>query len=75
MSREVKYCFEDEDTDQVSRNMVEIQVRRLPVLNREKRLVGILSLGDMATMEGAHPAGGALAGISRRGGEHNQIGA
>jgi CBS domain-containing protein len=75
MSREVKYCFEDEDTDQVSRNMGEIQVRRLPVLNREKRLVGILSLGDMATMEGAHPAGEALAGISRPGGEHSQIGA
>ena len=41
MTDEVKYCFEDEDTAAVERNMAEIQVRRLPVLTRDKRLVGI----------------------------------
>src|SRR5215470_11240517 len=46
MSHEVKYCFEDDPVDEVIRNMGDIQVRRLPVLNSEKRLVGILSLGD-----------------------------
>ena len=49
MSHEVKYCFEDEDVDHVAENMAELQVRRLPVLNRDKRLVGIVSLGDLAT--------------------------
>src|ERR671933_1354767 len=57
MTEDVKYCFEDEDTDHVARNMADQQVRRLPVVNRDKRLVGILSLGDLAVMQGAGPAG------------------
>src|SRR6266567_2187120 len=47
MSTEVLYCFDDQDIEEVARNISDIKVRRLPVLNREKRLVGILSLGDM----------------------------
>ncbi len=50
MTPDVKYCFEDED---VARNMAEIQVRRLPVMTRDKRLVGIVSLGDISTMTNA----------------------
>jgi CBS domain-containing protein len=49
MSRDVKYCFDDEEIDEVLHNMGDLQVRRLPVLNRGKRLVGIISLGDLAT--------------------------
>ena len=52
MSLEVKYCFEDAEVDEVAQNMADIKVRRLPVLNRGKRLVGILSLGDIALTEG-----------------------
>ena len=74
MTQDVKYCFDDEDTDDVVRNMADQQVRRLPVVNRDKRLVGILSLGDLAVMEGARPAGEALAGVSQPGGEHSQTG-
>jgi CBS domain-containing protein len=74
MTADVRYCFEDEDTDEVSRHMADEQVRRVPVLNREKRLVGILSLGDLAVMSGGGRAGEALAGISRPGGEHSQTG-
>ncbi|OFZ30048.1 MAG: inosine-5-monophosphate dehydrogenase [Bdellovibrionales bacterium RIFCSPHIGHO2_01_FULL_40_29] len=48
MSKDVLYCYEDQSTDEVSHNLGENQVRRLPVLNRQKRLVGILSLGDLA---------------------------
>src|SRR5262245_12083301 len=48
MTQEVLYCFDDQELDEVAQNMGDIKVRRLPVLNREKRLVGILSLGDMA---------------------------
>ncbi len=76
MTPDVKYCFEDDDVDQVTRNMADNQVRRLPVLDRDKRLVGIVSLGDLAT-EGQAPrlAGRALAGVAREGGQHNQLAA
>jgi CBS domain-containing protein len=74
MSGEVKYCFADEDLDDVAENMAEIKVRRLPVLNRQKRLVGIVSLGDIAMFEGAGSAGSALSVISEPGGEHCQSG-
>jgi CBS domain-containing protein len=72
MSAEVKYCFEDEDVDDVLKNMGEIKVRRLPVLNRQKRLVGIVSLGDLATNSESTEAGKALSGISEPGGMHSQ---
>jgi len=73
MSAEVKYCYEDEDVDDAARNMGELQVRRLPVLNREKRLVGIVSLGDLAcSEETCDEAAEALSGISRAGGQHSQ---
>jgi CBS domain-containing protein len=49
MSEQIRFCFEDEDTQEVSRKMSDWAVRRLPVLNRDKRLVGIVSLGDLAT--------------------------
>jgi CBS domain-containing protein len=72
MSPDVKYCFDDEDTQEVAHNMADIQMRRLPVVNRDKRLVGIISLGDLATSEGARPAGEALKGISEPGGPRSQ---
>lgn len=49
MSSGVRYCFDDEDVQQVARNMAHNQMRRLPVLNREKRLVGVVSLGNIAS--------------------------
>ena len=73
MSEDVKYCFEDDDLSEVTRNMADIQVRRLPVINHAKRLVGILSLGDIATSHDGDGAGEALRGISRPGGKHNQV--
>lgn len=48
MTPNVLYCFEDQALEEVAENLGDNQVRRLPVLNREKRLVGILSLGDLA---------------------------
>ena len=72
MSEEVKYCFADQDLEEVARNMAEIQVRRLPVVDRNKRLVGIVSLGDIATTGGGEGAGEALSGISVPGGQHSQ---
>src|SRR5437868_7368074 len=48
MTTEIKYCFDDEDLEDVARNMGDIQVRRLPVVDRSKRLIGMLSLADIA---------------------------
>jgi CBS domain-containing protein len=48
MTHDVKYVYEDESIDDLARNIMSLQVRRLPVLNREKRLVGIVSLSDLA---------------------------
>ena len=65
MSADIKYCFEDEDLEHVAKNMADLQVRRLPVVNREKRLVGIVALGDVAMAEGKKVAGKAVKGVSR----------
>lgn len=76
MSAEVQYCFEDENVSDVAGNMGDQQLRRLPVLNRSKRLVGILTLGDVAVSQNGSPqmqkVGEALAGISHPGGAHSQ---
>jgi CBS domain-containing protein len=48
MTPEVVYCFEDQDVQEAARLMEQKQIRRLIVLNRDRRLVGILSLGDLA---------------------------
>ncbi len=72
MSEDVKYCFEDDDVDDVAQNMADIKVRRLPVLNKSKRLVGIVSLGDLALTDGPANAGEALCSISEPGGAHSQ---
>jgi CBS domain-containing protein len=48
MTPEVVYCFEDQDVAEVAKLMQEKQIRRLPILNRDKKLVGIVSLGDVA---------------------------
>ncbi|CAN7767992.1 MULTISPECIES: CBS domain-containing protein [Ensifer] len=71
MSADVKYCFEDEEIGDVARNMGDIQVRRLPVLNRDKRLVGVVSLADAARRDPSL-AGAGLQGVTAPGGAHNQ---
>jgi len=72
MSPEVMYCFEDEDLDDATKNMGDIKVRRLPVLNRDKRLVGIISISDLTRREDAKRIGRAIADISSPGGAHSQ---
>jgi CBS domain-containing protein len=48
MTPKTFYCFDDQDVEEVCNNMGEIKVRRLPVVTRAKRLVGVVSLGDLA---------------------------
>jgi CBS domain-containing protein len=73
MSPEVKYCFIDDDTENVLDDLAEIQVRRLPVLDRDKRLVGIISISDLAGNGDAARAGEALSDIARPSSQHSQI--
>ena len=72
MSKDIKYCYEDEDLEHVAENMGDLQVRRLPVVNREKRLVGIVALGDIARHEDHHTTGETTADVSKPGGKHRQ---
>ena len=62
MTPDVIYCFDDEDVNEVAKKMEEKQVRRLPVLNRNKRLVGIVSLGDLAVRGGREKLAGEILG-------------
>jgi len=63
MTGHVKYCFDDADLDDTLDNMAEIQVRRLPVMDRDKRLVGIVSLADAARYYSSDAAGTTYSGI------------
>ena len=66
MTEQVKYCFSDEDVEQVTTSMANLQLRRLPVVNRDKQLVGVLSLSDLARRgDTSTHAGQALHGISQ----------
>ena len=69
MTDDVKYCFDDEEVDDVARNMADIQVRRLPVVNRETRLVGIIAIADLAANEDPEVVGEAVSGISEPAGD------
>jgi len=65
MTGDILYCFEDQDLEEAARMMQEHQVRRLVVLNRNKRMVGIVSLGDLATETGdARKSGEVLQDVS-----------
>lgn len=72
MTPEVRFCFEDEDVESVARNMAQLQVRRLPVFSREKRLVGIISLADLSHRSDASTAGDTLRGVSSQSAQHSQ---
>ena len=72
MTQDVKYCFEDEDIDHVVTSMGQNQVRRFPVMNREKRLVGIVTLADAALDHDPVVVGEALLRVVEPGGEHCQ---
>jgi CBS domain-containing protein len=72
MSDQVKYCYADQSVEEVIANMGDIQVRRLPVVSREKRLVGVVSLADAALKHNPEAAGEALNDVVEPGGPHSQ---
>ena len=65
MTPDIAYCFEDQDVRDAARIMEERQIRRLPVVDREKHLVGIVSLGDVAIAGSDRLSGEALEQISQ----------
>jgi CBS domain-containing protein len=52
MTQDILCCYEDQEVQEAARLMQAKQIRRLPVLNRANELVGIVSLGDLATEAG-----------------------
>ena len=67
MSAGVEYCFEDDDVEEVCAKMADRQIRRLPVLDANHNLVGIISLGDLAVEGAEDVAAEALEQISQPG--------
>jgi len=72
MSKKICYCFEDDDLDEAAQLMADHQVRRLPVLNRNKRLVGMISVADISRCE-PHIVKTALEGISQPSGASRRM--
>lgn len=63
MTKRVLYCTADEDVEDAASNMAELRIRRLPIVDQDKRLVGIVSIGDIAFRENAERAGQALESV------------
>ena len=72
MSDGVICAREDDEIDMVARRMSDEQIRRLPVLDADDRLCGIVSLGDLARETTTPAAEQALEGVSAPGGQHQQ---
>jgi CBS domain-containing protein len=66
MSSRVLYCFEDQSVEEVLDNMGDQQVRRMPVVDRDKRLAGMVSLGDLSATSAPDRTGYSLSQISRQ---------
>jgi CBS domain-containing protein len=65
MSKGITYCFDDQDVAEAAHLMEKKQIHRLPVLNRQKRMVGMLSLGDVGRHASHELTGEVVAAISR----------
>jgi CBS-domain-containing membrane protein len=64
MTEGIVFIYDDDDVENAARLFETKQIRRLPVLNRDKRLVGIISLGDLAVNAGSGLGGEALKEVS-----------
>ena len=65
MTEDVHCCYEDQSLEEVTDSMQRLQIRRMPVLDRQRQLVGMLSLGDVATKAAPRAAFAALTEISQ----------
>jgi CBS domain-containing protein len=64
MNAQVFYCYEDDDVHKVGQHMQEREVRRMLILDRQKRLVGVVSIGDIARASDKQLAGETLGHIA-----------
>ena len=69
MSDHVFYCADDTDIDDAADNMADLQIRRLPIVDGNKRLVGVVSIGDIAFRHKASTAGEALECVCKPNGD------
>ena len=65
MTPDVRYCYEDETLEEVARSMAQSQVRRLPVMSRDERLVGVVSLGNIASSHNPDASSTVLQGVAK----------
>jgi CBS domain-containing protein len=72
MTNDIVSARDDDDVEEAASRMSEAQVRRLPVIDQDQRLCGIVSLGDLARETDEDCAGEALEGVSQPGGRHQQ---
>ncbi|MFL6722484.1 MAG: CBS domain-containing protein [Sphingomonas sp.] len=72
MTDDIIIAREDDDVEEIASRMSEAQVRRLPVIDSQERLCGIVSLGDLSREADVDTAGEALEGVSQPGGDHRQ---
>ena len=72
MTDDLVIAREDDDTDDIAARMSSAQVRRLPVVDDQQRLCGIVSLGDLTQKGSDSAAEQALEGVTEPGGEHRQ---
>jgi len=64
MSKPIIYCRADDDLELAIRIMEKNKIRRLPVIDKDKRLVGILALGDISEIVGQDAAGEVMRSVS-----------
>jgi CBS domain-containing protein len=72
MSSDIVYARESDDVDTIAQRMSDAQVRRLPVVDSSDKLIGMVSLGDLARETSGESAHEALEGVSADGGQHQQ---
>ena len=72
MSNDIVCARDNDDIEEVATKMSQAQVRRLPVIDEQERLCGIVSLGDLSRETDDQTAGQALEGVSQPGGQHQQ---
>jgi CBS domain-containing protein len=68
MTTKVLYCYDSDEVEAAADNMAELRVRRLPIVNADKRLVGVVSIGDIAFLHSPTTAGKTLEGVCTPGG-------
>ncbi len=74
LSPDVCWCFDDDPVEVATKKMQDARIRRIPVLDHDQHLVGVLSLGDVSVKGDSEEAGDALSDISEPAQPHDRLG-